>query len=168
MFAPPAIALAIGAYLNIQFPSLDPKIAALGAYIVFITLNIIGVQIAATFELFVTILAVGELLVFMGVVSPAFSFANFAAGGWGGEDTFSMAAVGGIFAAIPFAIWFFLAIEGVAMAAEEAKDPSAPFPSPTSPASSPSSCWPSASCCLPAARATGSPCPTSTIRCRRP
>ncbi|WP_377289360.1 ethanolamine permease [Rhizobium sp. SG2393] len=128
VFAPPAIALAIGAYLNIQFPSLDPKIAALGAYIVFITLNIIGVQIAATFELFVTILAVGELLVFMGVVSPAFSFANFAAGGWGGEDTFSMAAVGGIFAAIPFAIWFFLAIEGVAMAAEEAKDPKRTIP----------------------------------------
>ncbi len=60
VFAPPAIALAIGAYLNIQFPSLDPKIAALGAYIVFITLNIIGVQIAATFELFVTILAVAN------------------------------------------------------------------------------------------------------------
>ncbi|OLP53067.1 ethanolamine permease [Rhizobium rhizosphaerae] len=128
VFAPPAISLAIGAYLNVQFPGLDPKMAALGAYILFITLNIIGVQIAATFELFVTILAVGELLVFMGVVSPAFSFAQFAAGGWSGEDTFSVASIGGIFAAIPFAIWFFLAIEGVAMAAEEAKDPKRTIP----------------------------------------
>src|SRR5215813_2722258 len=31
VFAPPAIALAIGAYLNVQFPSLAPKHAALGA-----------------------------------------------------------------------------------------------------------------------------------------
>jgi ethanolamine permease len=36
--------------------------------------------------------------------------------------------VGGIFAAIPFAIWFFLAIEGAAMAAEEVKDPSRTVP----------------------------------------
>ena len=42
VFAPPAIALAIGAYLNVQFPSLDPKLAALGAYLVFMTLNIVG------------------------------------------------------------------------------------------------------------------------------
>ncbi len=39
-----------------------------------------------------------------------------------------MAAIGGIFAAIPFAIWFFLAIEGVAMAAEEAKNPKRTIP----------------------------------------
>jgi ethanolamine permease len=128
VFAPPAIALAIGAYLNVQYPSLDPKIAALGAYVVFVTLNIVGVRIAATFELFITILAVGELLVFMGVVAPAFRFSNFAANGWAGSDTFSPAAIGGMFAAIPFAIWFFLAIEGVAMAAEEAKDPKRTIP----------------------------------------
>jgi ethanolamine permease len=30
LFAPPAIALAIGAYLNVQFPALDPKLLALG------------------------------------------------------------------------------------------------------------------------------------------
>lgn len=128
VFAPPAIALAIGAYLNVQFPGLDPKHAALGAYLLFMILNIVGVQIAATFELFVTILAVVELLVFMGVVAPAFDFKNFTAHGWAGENTFSLAAVGGMFAAIPFAIWFFLAIEGVAMAAEEAKDPRRTIP----------------------------------------
>lgn len=128
VFAPPAIALAIGAYLNVQFPGLDPKHAALGAYLIFMSLNIVGVRIAATFELFVTILAVGELLVFMGVVAPAFSMANFTAHGWSGESTFTLASISGIFAAIPFAIWFFLAIEGVAMAAEEAKDPKRTIP----------------------------------------
>ena len=128
VFAPPAIAMAIGAYLNVQFPALDPKLVALGAYAVFMTLNIVGVSIAATFELFVTVLAIFELLVFMGVVAPGFSVANFVAGGWSGADSFSMAAIPGIFAAIPFAIWFFLAIEGAAMAAEEAKDPKRTIP----------------------------------------
>ena len=128
VFAPPAISLAIGAYLNVQFPALDPKLAALGAYLVFMTLNIVGVQIAATFELAVTLLAIFELLVFMGVVSPGFSMANFTKGGWSGQDSFSLAAIPGMFAAIPFAIWFFLAIEGVAMAAEEAKDPKRSIP----------------------------------------
>lgn len=128
VFAPPAIALAIGAYLNVQFPALDPKMAAVGAYLVFMTLNIVGVEIAATFELAVTLLAIFELLVFMGVVSPGFSMANFTKGGWSGQDSFSLASIPGMFAAIPFAIWFFLAIEGVAMAAEEAKDPKRSIP----------------------------------------
>lgn len=128
VFAPPAIAMAIGAYLNVQFPGIDPKLFAVGAYVVFVLLNIIGVHIAATFELFVTILAIVELLVFMGVVSPGFSMTNFVANGWAGQSDFSMAAIPGIVAAIPFAIWFFLAIEGVAMAAEEAKDPKTTIP----------------------------------------
>jgi len=123
VFAPPAIALAIGAYLNVQFPALDPKVAAVGAYVIFMGLNVAGVSIAATFELFVTVLAIFELVVFMGVVSPGFAWSNFAANGWAGSDSFSITSLSGIFAAIPFAIWFFLAIEGAAMAAEEAKDP---------------------------------------------
>ncbi|WP_027213797.1 ethanolamine permease [Burkholderia sp. WSM2232] len=128
VFAPPAIALAIGAYLHVQFPGLEPKHAAMGAYLVFMALNIVGVQIAAAFELCVTLLAIFELLVFMGVVSPGFQWSNFTKGGWAGADTFSMGSFNGMFAAIPFAIWFFLAIEGVAMAAEEAKNPRRSIP----------------------------------------
>ncbi len=128
VFAPPAIAMAIGAYLNVQFPGMDPKMFAMGAYAVFVALNIVGVRIAATFELFVTVLAIVELLVFMGVVSPGFSVSNFVAHGWSGQNDLSMAAIPGIVAAIPFAIWFFLAIEGVAMAAEEAEDPKRTIP----------------------------------------
>jgi len=128
LFAPPAIALAIGAYLNVQFPGLPPKMAAVGAYLLFVTLNIVGVRIAATFELAVTLLAVAELLVFMGVVAPAFSWVRFAEGGWAGTSTFHMGAFSGMIAAVPFAIWFFLAIEGVAMAAEEVRDPRRTIP----------------------------------------
>ena len=128
VFAPPAIAMAIGAYLNVQYPELNPKLAAVCAYVIFMGLNILGVKLAAMFELVVTLLAVMELLVFMGVVAPGFSLANFTAHGWAGQDSFTPGAVGGMLAAIPFAIWFFLAIEGAAMAAEEAKDPRRTIP----------------------------------------
>jgi ethanolamine permease len=128
VFAPPAIALAIGAYLNVQFPGINPKWFALGAYVIFIALNWVGVGIAAAFELFVTILAIVELLVFMGVVTPGWTMANFVANGWAGGNVLNGAAISGIFASIPFAIWFFLAIEGAAMAAEEARDPHRTIP----------------------------------------
>lgn len=101
---------------------------SLGAYAVFMALNIVGVQIAATFELVVTLLAIFELLVFMGVVAPGFSIANFAHNGWAGADAFSLGSIGGMVAAIPFAILFFPAIEGVAMGAEEARDPKRSIP----------------------------------------
>jgi ethanolamine permease len=128
IFAPPAIALAIGAYLNVQFPALNARTAAVGAYAVFTALNIAGVTIAATFELVVTVLAIAELLIFMGVVSGGFSWSHFTTNGWAGAQQTSIGMLGGLFAAIPFAIWFFLAIEGAAMAAEEAKDPKRTIP----------------------------------------
>jgi ethanolamine permease len=128
VFAPPAIALAIGAYVNVQFPAIAPKWVAVGAYVVFMALNIAGMTIAASFELIVTLIAIFELCVFMLVVAPGFSAANFLKSGWAGVDTFSAKAWPGIVAAIPFAIWFFLAIEGVAMAAEEAKQPQRSVP----------------------------------------
>src|SRR4029453_18542736 len=43
VFAPPAIALAIGAYLNVQFPGIDAKHVAIGAYAIFMLLNLVGV-----------------------------------------------------------------------------------------------------------------------------
>ncbi len=128
VFAPPAIALAIGAYLHVQFHTLDARMAAVGAYAVFMTLNIVGVMIAATFELVITLLAIAELVVFMAVVAGGFSWAHYVHLGWAGHAHPSAAMFGGIFAAIPFAIWFFLAIEGAAMAAEEVKNPSRTIP----------------------------------------
>jgi len=116
IFAPPAIAYAIGAYFNLFFPGIPIITIAIFSYIVFTALNIYGVKAAAMFELVITILAVGELLLFAGVTLPHFELKNLQQNalpnGWQG-----------IFAAIPFAIWFFLAIEGVANVAEEAIKP---------------------------------------------
>lgn len=103
VFAPPAIALAIGAYLNVQFPGVNPKWFALAAYVVFIALNWAGVGIAAAFELFVTLLAIFELLMFMGVVAPGWTLARFTAHGRAGSPLLNGAAISSIFASIPFA-----------------------------------------------------------------
>jgi ethanolamine permease len=115
-FAPPAIALAIGAYLNIYLPALSPLVLAALAYLLLTGLNVWGVRQAATFELFVTVIAVFELVVFCAVTLPAFRWENVALEAWPNGWT-------GVAAAIPFAIWFYLAIEGVANAAEEARHP---------------------------------------------
>ncbi|MEZ4959020.1 MAG: ethanolamine permease [Saprospiraceae bacterium] len=116
IFAPPAIAFAIGAYLNIFMPGIPVLAIAVVAYLVFTGLNILGVKAAASFELIVTVVAVIELLIFSGAALPAFEFTNLTKNalphGWSGA-----------FAAIPFAIWFFLAIEGVANVAEETVNP---------------------------------------------
>src|SRR5215510_15486917 len=67
IFAPPAIAFAIGAYFNLFIPQLPVLAIAIFAYFLFTCLNIYGVKAAATFELIITLLAVGELLLFTGV-----------------------------------------------------------------------------------------------------
>ena len=116
IFAPPAIAFAIGAYFNLFFPQVPILAIAIFAYVVFTTLNIVGVKAAATFELIITIFAVGELLLFAGITLPYFEARNLQMdafpNGWNG-----------VLASIPFAIWFFLAIEGVANVAEETINP---------------------------------------------
>ena len=116
VFAPPAIAAAIGAYFHIFFPQIPVAVIAVIAYIIFTALNIYGVKAAAAFELIITVFAVLELLLFAGVTLPHLEMKNLEMNafpfGWKG-----------VWAAIPFAIWFFLAIEGVANVAEETIHP---------------------------------------------
>lgn len=116
VFAPPAIAAAIGAYFTIFFPQFSAMSIAIVAYLIFTGLNIFGVKQSAVFELGVTFLAVGELLLFGGITLPHFSWEAFSSNalpsGWLG-----------VFPALPYAIWFYLAIEGVANVAEETVNP---------------------------------------------
>jgi ethanolamine permease len=116
LFAPPAIAAAIGAYFNLFLPSIPVTYIAISVYLIFTALNIYGVKAAASFELIITILAVAELLIFAGMTLPWFEFSNL-------EKNNLPNGYPGIFAAIPFAIWFFLGIEGVANVAEETINP---------------------------------------------
>jgi ethanolamine permease len=116
LFAPPAIAAAIGAYFNLFFPQASPKVIAIVAYALFTALNIWGVKQAAAFELAVTIAAVGELVLFMAVTGPHFDARAFV------RDAFP-GGFGGALACLPFGVWMYLGIEGLANVAEEARDP---------------------------------------------
>jgi len=121
LLAPPAVAFALGSYVHFLYPSLGVIPVAIGCFVVFTLINFLDIKESAVFSLVVTLLAVVELLLFMGIVAPGFRWENFKRDampfGWGG-----------VFAALPFAIWFYLAIEGVAMVAEEVKDPQRTIP----------------------------------------
>ncbi len=120
VLAPPAIAIALGSYANFLNPNLPILATAIVSYVVFIAINLFGMKESANFSLLVTVLSVIEILVFMALIFPAFETKNFMAN--------STVTANGIFAGIPFAIWFFVAIEGVAMVAEEVKNPNKTIP----------------------------------------
>jgi len=121
VLAPPAIAMAIGSYVATLAPAVGQRPAALVVLALFTVVNVVGVRQAALLEFAVTLLAVGELVLFAGLALPHFRWEAFAANGL-------PHGVGGVFAGIPFAIWFYLAIEGVANAAEETRDPHRDIP----------------------------------------
>ncbi|OCX54114.1 ethanolamine permease [Mucilaginibacter sp. PPCGB 2223] len=121
MFATPVIASGLGSYIHFLYPGIPVIPCAMTFYLIFMGLNISGVKESAVFSIVVAMLAIAELLLFMGVIAPSFKIHTFLTDsmpfGWGG-----------VFAALPFAIWFYLAIEGVAMVAEEVKEPKKDIP----------------------------------------
>jgi len=116
VFAPPAIAAAIGAYFSLFFENSSPLLISIFVYFIFTAFNIYGVKQSAIFELGITVLAVAEIFIFVFLTLPHFSFSAFSKNPW--PQSF-----GGFLQAIPFAIWFYLAIEGIANIAEESKNP---------------------------------------------
>lgn len=115
LFATPAIALALGSYVHFLYPSVPVLAASIVSFILFTVINLLGIKEAAWFSLVMTLLAIGELVLFIGVVAPHFKLETFMHNpmpfGWSG-----------VFAAMPFAIWLYVCLEGVAMVAEEVKD----------------------------------------------
>jgi ethanolamine permease len=115
IFAAPAIAFALGSYVHFLYPTVPVLTTAIGCYVIFTFVNALGIKESALFSVIVTTLAVLELIVYLGIVAPSFETSNFFKNslpyGWMG-----------VFAALPFAIWLYVCIEGVAMVAEEVKD----------------------------------------------
>ena len=122
MLATPAISLSIGAYIHFLIPSIPVVAAAAVSYVIFVLINCLGVQTAAIVELIVTVVAIGGIILFGIGGAGHINISNIV----GGDIFFG--GWKGIFAAIPFAIWFYLAVEGGAMAAEECKNPKKDIP----------------------------------------
>jgi ethanolamine permease len=122
LLAPPTIAYALGSYAHFLNASIPVIPTAIGSYVIFIGINILGIKESARFSLIMTILSIVELVIFMVIIFPFFKTENFVA------HNPPSVSIDGIFAGIPFALWFFVAIEGVAMVAEEVKDPQKTIP----------------------------------------
>ncbi|WP_448519504.1 ethanolamine permease [Rhodoflexus sp.] len=117
LLAPPAIAYALGSYANFLYPQIPVLPTAIISCAIFIGINLLGIKEVAQFSLIVTLLSVGEIVLFLGLIAPYFEWDYFIA-----HNPQPLHA-GHVFAGVPYAIWFFVAIEGVAMVAEEVKNP---------------------------------------------
>lgn len=129
--APAAIAVFIGAYVNSIF-GLDGPMVYAGCYIIFIGIHLLGAGEALKIMMGITGVAVIALLVFALGLIPHFDINNLLDIAVNTEATGSSAFLPegyiGIWSAIPFAIWLFLAVEGVPLAAEETTNPGRDMP----------------------------------------
>ncbi len=131
MFAPAAIAVFIGAYCN-ELMGLDGPLVYGVFYLVFVGIHLWGVGEALRVMLVITAVAVLALLVFFIGMIPAIELSNLidipVNSGAAGSSAFLPEGYIGIWAALPFARWLFLAVEGVPLAAEECRDPGTDMP----------------------------------------
>ena len=131
VLAPAVIVFFLSAYLGAIFgtpPAMQP-LWWVAAYAVFIGLNVVGVELSFRVSVVVTLAALGVLLLFWISAIPHFSLANALniqpTAGNGAWLPFGWA---GVLAALPFAVWFYLAIEQLPLAAEEVHEPEAHLP----------------------------------------
>ncbi|MCP2279241.1 ethanolamine permease [Nocardia amikacinitolerans] len=127
--APAAIATFIGAYvesLNL-FGITDGWWVYLAVYVLFIGIHLGGAGEALKAMFVITAIALVGLVIFAVAALGEFDVANLTNmtpdPEATGASSFLPFGYMGIWAAIPFAIWFFLAVEGVPLAAEEATEP---------------------------------------------
>jgi len=110
-----------------------------GFYIVFTMMNIIGVELSFKFTVLVTILALSCLVIFWISSIGNVDFFKYAldikvnSNGEaehlpGGNGEFLPMGISGALKAMPFAVWLFLAIEQLPLAAEESVDPKRDMP----------------------------------------
>ncbi len=137
VLTPAVIVFFIGSYMSGIFET-DAALQPLwwiGFYVVFVGLNVIGVELSFRVTVVVTLLALACLVVFWFSALPHIDFAryamNVAADGSAlpeGHGPFLPKGFNGILAALPFAVWLFLAIEQLPLAAEESVDPKRDMP----------------------------------------
>src|SRR5918998_879414 len=128
--APAAIATFIGGYTDTLL-GVGGWIVYLLCYAVFVGIHVYGVGEALKLMFGITVIAVVALAAFILGMIPQFEVSNLftiEATNAVGASSFLPFGFVGIWAAFPFAIWFFLAIEGVPLAAEETRDPQRDMP----------------------------------------
>lgn len=100
-------------------------------YISFVTLNSAGAEVSFKFAIIVAVLSIGILVLFalLAFANGAVDFGRFNdIVPEAGNSSFLPFGWSGVLYALPFAMWFFLGIEELPLAAEEAKDPATDIP----------------------------------------
>ncbi len=131
---PAVIVAGIGFYMQSIFIDLfDVNIATwiwwAIFYVIFVLLNVIGIETTMRFTVFICLLSLAILAVFFVGAIFEFDSANLTNIAPEGDNSKWLPfGVDGIFFALPFAIWFYLAIEELPLAAEESHDPKRDIP----------------------------------------
>jgi ethanolamine permease len=128
--APAAIATFIGGYVE-SLIGIGGIVVYLFFYLVFVGIHLYGVGEALKLMFAITAIAVVALAAFVIGMIPLFdpsNLFNIEPTNAVGASSFLPFGLVGIWAALPYGIWFFLAIEGVPLAAEESRDPERDMP----------------------------------------
>jgi ethanolamine permease len=141
VLTPAVVIFFAGSYLTNIFhtPAEVQPLWWLAGYVVFIGLNIMGVETSFRVTVIVTVLALAVLAIYWVSAMPHFDYARWAlnigvdANGKpvelaNGHGAFLPFGWNGVLACLPFAVWLFLAIEELPLASEETHDPKRDMP----------------------------------------
>ncbi|MFE8700878.1 ethanolamine permease [Cytobacillus sp. FJAT-54145] len=123
--AAPVIAIGIGAYISFLFPTVSTIAAAAFMYIFFMVVHIIGIKEYARLEAILVFIALGLLVLMYFVGLPQIRVENLFGSG---DEALIPSGFKGVWAALPYAMWLFLAIEMLPMLSEETRDPKKDMP----------------------------------------
>ncbi len=131
--APAAIAVFIGGYVEALglFGLTSGWLVFAITYLLFIGIHLYGVGEALKLMFAITAIAVVALVAALIGLLPSFSTSNMldiAPTGAAGASDFLPMGFAGVVAALVYGIWFFLAVEGVPLAAEETDNPARDMP----------------------------------------
>ena len=126
IFTPAVIVVGAGGYLSALFhtPTAWAPIWWLLFYVLFATLNILGVGVSFRVSAIITGCALAVLVIFAIVAAPHFQLRHWALQGSGWLPSGRL----GVFTSLPFALWVYLGIEQLPLAAEESHDPARTMP----------------------------------------
>ena len=141
VLTPAVVVYFIGSYMGAILetgPELQPLYWILG-YAIFVGANLFGVELSFRVTMFVTLLALACLAFFYISALPNIDFTRNAMNVGVGPDgalvhlpegggPWFPDGVHGVLAALPFAVWLYLAIEQLPLASEESRDPRKDMP----------------------------------------
>jgi ethanolamine permease len=130
VLTPAVIVYFIGGYMEKLVPGVSAPVWWVAYYVVFVGINIRGVELTFKVGLLVTLAALSVLIVFFVsvLVAGTFSWELLFVDADGKKVGWFPQGGAGVIASLPFAIWFYLAIEQLPLAAEESHDAARDMP----------------------------------------